>query len=354
MAGGRAGHDDAVDPSTSSSSIATPQNGQDSYSTSETGSPLGSLPARELPEELIDFMRDDSQKTSEPPRKRQKVDIRVEVPGYDHVVVKKSTWEIEFAGSKLSQFETPMEKRNILPYVQWTRNWGPEYVEIMDEKRGCLFHAPLPPNGLEDVHLALLVDHESKKWARLEGRLWTEFGLVLLQKNGLDLLQMTFTIKWNMTSSPYHVMQATAQTQALSEVLNRYFPDPNVTKAEKWSPQDFYQSVHSPDKNDEVSLSMKVDDLETDLYPFQKRAVQWLLRKEGVEWSGEEGVKSVTEAEDPGMPISFIQATDDVGRTCYISHLFVGIGELIISYFWLSHIISALSQTCLALILEQS
>jgi hypothetical protein len=36
---------------------------------------------------------------------------------------------------------------------------------------------------------------------------------------------------------------AKSQTEALTQVLAKYFPSSNVTKAETWSPQDFYQSV---------------------------------------------------------------------------------------------------------------
>ncbi|KAH9210331.1 putative SNF2 family helicase/ATPase [Leptodontidium sp. 2 PMI_412] len=189
----------------------------------------------------------------------------------------------------------------------------------MDERKQCVFHVPLPPRGgLEDVYLALFVDHDST--SKAPGRLWTEFGLVLLEKEGHDMLQIAFTIKWNTTSSPYHVVQAPAKSEALRQVLARYFPDPSAPKAEKWSPQDFYQSVHAPVPNGEVS-AMKVDDLETGLYPFQKRAVQWLLKREGVEWCAA-GVKPVTPGTDLGLPLSFLQATDDLGRTCYVSHLF--------------------------------
>ena len=57
--------------SSSSSSITTPQEGQDSSSTGNS-SPVSSLPARDLPDELIEFMLGTAS-VSEPPRKRQKV-----------------------------------------------------------------------------------------------------------------------------------------------------------------------------------------------------------------------------------------------------------------------------------------
>ncbi|KAK0109573.1 hypothetical protein ONS95_002259 [Cadophora gregata] len=316
---GDARHFDSIVGSSSSSSIATPHGGGNSSSTSGTHSPIDSLPARDLPDRLIEFMLG-STATSEPPKKRQKVVSReTEEPLYEHVIVKKSTWEIEFAGSKLSQFDAPLEKDRIRPYVSWIRHWGPEYIEIVDERKQCVFHAPLPPqDGLEDVYLALLVNHDST--SKAPGKLWTDFGLVLLEKNGRDVLQITFTVKWNTTSSPYSLGQASVKTDAVRQVLARYFPDPHASKPEKWSPQDFYQSVHSPDRNDEVT-AMQVEGLETELYPFQKRAVQWLLKREGFGWSAE-GLNNLAPRASGELPLSFLQGSDDLGQTCYVSHLF--------------------------------
>jgi E3 ubiquitin-protein ligase SHPRH len=68
---------------------------------------------------------------------------------------------------------------------------------------------------------------------------------------------------------------------------------------------------------------MKVEELESELYPFQKRAVQWLLRKEGVEWSASGSVKAAASLPSNNtLPNSFIQGTDAFGRPCYVSHLF--------------------------------
>jgi E3 ubiquitin-protein ligase SHPRH len=67
---------------------------------------------------------------------------------------------------------------------------------------------------------------------------------------------------------------------------------------------------------------MRVEELESELYPFQKRAVQWLLRKEGVEFSAEGIIKDALSLHHNTLPNSFIQAKDAFGQPCYISHLF--------------------------------
>ena len=56
--------------------------------------------------------------------------------------------------------------------------------------------------------------------------------------------------------------------------------------ADAWSPRDFYESVHVPAKNDRLAESLVVDGLESTLFPYQKRTVQWMLDREGVDTRG--------------------------------------------------------------------
>jgi E3 ubiquitin-protein ligase SHPRH len=329
-----------ADEASSPSIFGTPKNGSNSSKTSSNNlsPPENYSLIRELPDELINFVSGNPS-ASEPPRKKRKTTSEggnadgdgvsghssAKQPELDYIVVKQSSWDIKCAGSKLSNFQTPVEKKNVRPYVHWARGGRAEFLEIINDVKQCVLHAPLPqdPDGLEDVLLALEVDHDSKKWAKTQGKLWTEFGLELLEKDSADLLRILFTVKWNVTTSPYFIPQATNKVKALPKLLARYFPDRNVTSLEKWTPQDFYQSVHSPEKDDPVAASLKVDELESSLYPFQKRAVQWLLRKEGVEWSKTRACVTVAPApQDTTLPISFIQATDAQGQLCYVSHLF--------------------------------
>ncbi|TVY73430.1 putative ATP-dependent helicase [Lachnellula suecica] len=329
-----------ADESSSSLSFSTPKNGESSLtSSSDFFSSNNSSNMPVLTDDLIDFvsMRPSA---SEPPTKKRKITSDLSVAGgngasghlpttgpeLDYVVVKQSTWDIKLAGSKLSNVETPIKRNNIRPYLHWNRGRFAEYMQIMNDSRQCVFHAPLPrsSDGFEDVLLAMEVDHDSKKWAKTQGKLWTEFGLVLLHQDGSNLLRVTFTVKWAITTSPLYITQATAKVKILPKLMGRYFPDQNISSKDKWSPQDFYQNVHSPEKEDPVAASLEIAELESNLYPFQKRAVQWLLRKEGVEWSKTRScvVESPAAKSESGLPVSFIQTTDSQGRVCYISHLF--------------------------------
>lgn len=94
------------------------------------------------------------------------------------------------------------------------------------------------------------------------------------------------------------------------------FPQREAPSAPKtWSPRDFYDNVYVPvsDRNDAYCLP-STERLQCSLYPFQKRAVRWLLEREGVE----------TGLQKPGsepLPHGFVESRDSDGRTCFASSL---------------------------------
>jgi E3 ubiquitin-protein ligase SHPRH len=101
------------------------------------------------------------------------------------------------------------------------------------------------------------------------------------------------------------------------KILLRYFPGPaqgNTT----WTLPDFYDSVHVPPTNLHVSPRIQQGLAQTHLYPFQARAVDWLLRREGVAFSPSGALETYA---DIAPPASFRQTQDSTGRTCYISQV---------------------------------
>lgn len=51
---------------------------------------------------------------------------------------------------------------------------------------------------------------------------------------------------------------------------------------EPWNPREFYDNVHIPEKTDANSAEIRIAALESHLFPFQRRAVRWLLAREGL------------------------------------------------------------------------
>lgn len=86
-----------------------------------------------------------------------------------------------------------------------------------------------------------------------------------------------------------------------------------------WSPQDFYDNVFVPDRS-EATIISNISELGCRLYPFQARAVQWLLRREGVVHNGRDLVPAEREATTASLH-GFVETIDANGRHCFISHV---------------------------------
>lgn len=99
-----------------------------------------------------------------------------------------------------------------------------------------------------------------------------------------------------------------------NDILDICSPESLPEKTDFWSPREFYDNVYVP-KIDGVAPDVPPNDqLQCKLYSFQKRAVQWLLWREGA-------VESHEPSEElPGLPHGFVRTTDGDGRQCLISH----------------------------------
>ncbi|KAL8807501.1 MAG: hypothetical protein Q9182_000666 [Xanthomendoza sp. 2 TL-2023] len=84
-----------------------------------------------------------------------------------------------------------------------------------------------------------------------------------------------------------------------------------------WSPRDFYDSVFVPDKRELLSSFPLINQLRCQLYPFQQRAIQWLLRRER-DGNMNDGSKNSQ------LPHGFVRTVDADGKSCFISP-FLGI-----------------------------
>ncbi|KAF2630828.1 hypothetical protein BU25DRAFT_334389 [Macroventuria anomochaeta] len=101
-------------------------------------------------------------------------------------------------------------------------------------------------------------------------------------------------------------------------LLSTYFRGATAQSDAPWALSDFYDSVYVPPVDLQISPQIQHKLVDTTLYPFQQRAVDWLLRREGVAYSAtgqlEPFVEDVT-------PASFSLTQDVTGSTCYVSGL---------------------------------
>jgi E3 ubiquitin-protein ligase SHPRH len=105
------------------------------------------------------------------------------------------------------------------------------------------------------------------------------------------------------------------------DILSNYFPGGSYQEQVPWRLNDFYDAVHMPSKDTPVSPRLEANVLETKLYPFQIRAVDWLLRREGVTYPLSGGPLSPIDESSATLPVSFQPEKDATGNDIYVSHL---------------------------------
>lgn len=108
------------------------------------------------------------------------------------------------------------------------------------------------------------------------------------------------------------------------DMLQRYLPSTVGTRpssiAEPWDPRQFYDNVHVPEKNAVNSAEMKIDLLQTQLYPFQRRAVRWLLSREGSKILETGEVTPTEKSIAKSLPQGFVEVRSEAGNVYYVHH----------------------------------
>ena len=105
------------------------------------------------------------------------------------------------------------------------------------------------------------------------------------------------------------------------DLLAVYAPEGRSEVIEPWHTLDFYDSVHVPDRNCNKTNAMQIDQLGCQLYPFQKRAVRWMLLREGMDFRERGIVRDENSSLRDSYAHGFYCTADADGRTCYVSHL---------------------------------
>lgn len=107
-------------------------------------------------------------------------------------------------------------------------------------------------------------------------------------------------------------------------VFDRYEARSTSKTYNAWKPADFYEHVHVPGIDgvpfDTGSAGHPLQALQCQLYSFQKRALAWLLRREGVRMVGKNVVESSAVASAGKLPHGFVHTKDVDGTDCFISH----------------------------------
>ncbi len=230
-----------------------------------------------------------------------------------------------------------VQLRNSSPDEPTSGTWRLELVS-RPKYRGTNFLVcpPLPDAGLTPTLKSALAVAEIQGFDPGEpGCLWAAVHVSMRQIGNSVQLDFTIQVRWNERKSLWGTgrMNSASQQSLRDEIFRTWHPDLCLPAARgiqtSWSAQDFYQAACIPDKEtlDAEVASMEIGRLGTPLYPFQRRAVQWLLRREGVQWrrdpqNGEGGgIQPYVPPVSSDLPLSFKSAKDADGNTVYLSPL---------------------------------
>lgn len=107
----------------------------------------------------------------------------------------------------------------------------------------------------------------------------------------------------------------------------------DISSRRSWLPRDFYNNVHVPPDTPGSSAEIKCDLVDCQLYPFQRRAVRWLLEKERVHLEPDGRVVPIIMPSNNPLPSYFQEFTDANGRVCFCSPLFMTVTSDITGWY---------------------
>lgn len=187
---------------------------------------------------------------------------------------------------------------------------------------------PLTSDDLSPTLASILTTRDTF-WSNpnIEDSCWIMVDAAVEAANAMTTLTLSFKVKWNISTNTYISPLSSYQRKFRKEMLAKAYPDlfqPIEKTSNSCSPQAFYEAANVPDPKDTPPDTASAVGLTAKLYPFQRRTVKWMLRREGVEWTQDDKGNSVTEETGHSRfdaPSSFIEKTDADGQTCYISPL---------------------------------
>jgi E3 ubiquitin-protein ligase SHPRH len=293
-----------------------------------------SLPQAEATTLLSDGVEDDS---GERPAKRAKISsvgpeaisvMREDIvlPAYYISRQLQSPVLVRQDVGKIIMFKLKENRRPDGRLVAWD-------LYILSSESSAQFEIKYSIRGseLSDRALAALRIAESRSVPTDDaGILWAKVDLQLQGVKDSVVLRLTIEVRWNESRTVFGNFRRNSEQVALRNALfGCLWPALDLRRKENlelsWSPQDFYESTCVPEKNSEVSSEI-IPEVTTRLYPFQRRALQWLLRREGVRWVDEEEGSGSISPLPPDVfddtPVSFTRITGIDGKPFYMSPLF--------------------------------
>lgn len=172
--------------------------------------------------------------------------------------------------------------------------------------------------------------NRSRDTVESDGALSVSTDLTLDTVDGQTRMILDFKLKWNQSNSVLNGLRNSTQRKISTEVQKQFLATPGDytnNDASALSPQVFYESAFMTDESFSDLDSAVIPNLTSRLYPFQRRALQWLLAREGVKLCTTTDGESHRIEDAPalcntGLPLSFRERKDAAGSSFYHSDLY--------------------------------
>ncbi|KAF5660591.1 hypothetical protein FHETE_8873 [Fusarium heterosporum] len=155
--------------------------------------------------------------------------------------------------------------------------------------------------------------------------LWNTVDMELEWRGRQVTMSFTFNFYWNESPSPYMQYKSKVDRKGSQLFINLLLRGSAIAdlpyRSSSQSPMDFYDAAFVPPKSDKLPETIHVDAMESTLFPYQKRSLQWLLQREGVQWSDTEHKIVPYTVSNKRSVYDFKKLTDLNGEEYYLSEL---------------------------------
>lgn len=294
-----------------------------------------------LPVEVLEYLRrlpsDDSE--GEPPHKKAKLETNGTFT--DSVCIGRDGLTVTRAQAPIfTGVDEEFSRYDIGRYLRLSAGTDPqsdeEYVNfrsfsnsLCDPINATIL---LPRGSLTPEIITILQaagDNGSQTKTSQQTGLFTIINLETRRRGEFLDVHLTFELCWT-TRSYFHNNLSRLSIQILREVIRVFLTPENQTlsDADEWSPLDFYEAAHVPEKDDPEADSIDIPDLTASLFPFQKRTLKWLLSREVSALPRPQNGATcrnhgTSHQETHSLPLSFREIQDLNGKKCYLSEVFL-------------------------------